>query len=157
ARMAHTNGHGRPLRIAQVSPLYESVPPRLYGGTERVVAYLTDELVALGHDVTVFASGDSDTSAPLVAGAPRALRNSGCCDTLAPHLAMIEEVYRRAPEHDILHFHLDYLHYPASRRERRPHVSTLHGRLDLPELAGIYRHYAEMPVVSISNAQRAPL
>jgi glycosyltransferase involved in cell wall biosynthesis len=146
------------LRIAQVAPLYESVPPKLYGGTERIVAYLTEELVRQGHEVTLFASGDSRTSARLVAPCARALRlDPHRRDPLAQHLVMIEEVFRRADELDFIHFHVDYLHFPASKRHRIPHVTTLHGRLDLPELVPLYRTFQEMPVVSISKAQREPL
>src|SRR5262245_38064019 len=146
------------LRIAQVAPLYESVPPKMYGGTERVVAYLTEELVRLGHEVTLFASGDSQTSARLIAPCSRALRlDPDHRDALAQHLVMIEEVYRRADEFDLIHFHVDFLHFPASSRHRFPHVTTLQGRLDLPDLALLYETYPEMPVVSISNAQRKPL
>jgi glycosyltransferase involved in cell wall biosynthesis len=151
-----SNGH-RLLRIAQVAPLHESVPPQLYGGTERIVAYLTDELVRAGHDVTLFASGDSHTRARLAAGCPRALRLADCSDALALHLAMIEQVAQRAREFDFIHFHVDYLHFPISRREGYPHVTTLHGRLDLPELAQVFSRFADMPVVSISDAQREPL
>ena len=146
------------LRIAQVAPLYESVPPKLYGGTERIVAYLTDELVRQGHDVTLFASGDSHTSARLVASCEQALRlDPNPRDAFAQHLVMIEEVYRRADDFDIIHFHVDYHHFPATSRQRAPHVSTLHGRLDLPDLVPLYQAFPEMPVVSISNAQRKPL
>jgi len=151
-----TNGH-RALRIAQVAPLYESVPPRLYGGTERIVSYLTEGLIEAGHDVTLFASGDSCTAARLVACCGRALRLAGCAEALAWHLAMIEEVACRAHEFDLVHFHIDYLHFPISKRERYRHVTTLHGRLDLPELVPIFEQSAEMPVVSISDAQRRPL
>src|SRR5215475_133584 len=151
-----TNGHGR-LRIAQVAPLYESVPPRLYGGTERIVSYLTEELVAEGHDVTLFASGDSLTSARLVAGCARALRLANGADALAPHLAMVEQVARRARDFDVVHFHIDYLHFPVSSRERYHHVTTLHGRLDLPDIVPVFARFADLPVVSISDAQRAPL
>jgi glycosyltransferase involved in cell wall biosynthesis len=150
------NGHGR-LRIAQVAPLHESVPPRLYGGTERIVSYLTEELVAAGHDVTLFASGDSRTSARLVAGCPRALRLANCADALAPHLAMIEHVARHARDFDVVHFHIDYLHFPVSSRERYRHVTTLHGRLDLPDIVPVFARFADLPMVSISEAQRAPL
>jgi glycosyltransferase involved in cell wall biosynthesis len=150
------NGHGR-LRIAQVAPLQESVPPRLYGGTERVVSYLTEELVSAGHDVTLFASGDSETSARLIAGCPRALRLARCSDTLALHLAMVEQVARRAREFDLVHWHIDYLHFPASRRESYHHVTTLHGRLDLADILPVFARFADLPVVSISDAQRAPL
>ncbi|MCW5803905.1 MAG: glycosyltransferase family 4 protein [Deltaproteobacteria bacterium] len=145
------------MRIAQVAPLHESVPPQRYGGTERVVANLTEELVGMGHDVTVFASGDSTTSARIVPGCAVALRHAGCADAVAPHVAMIEDVYRRAHDFDVLHFHVDYLHFPASRREGRVHVSTMHGRLDLPELAPVYGAFDDLPLVSISDAQRAPL
>jgi glycosyltransferase involved in cell wall biosynthesis len=151
-----TNGHGR-LRIAQVAPLHESVPPRLYGGTERIVSYLTEELVAAGHDVTLFASGDSRTSARLIAGCVRALRLARCTDTLALHLAMVEQVARRARDFDLVHFHIDYLHFPVSSRERYRHVTTLHGRLDLPDIAPVFARFAELPVVSISDVQRVPL
>ena len=123
------------LRIAQVSPLYESVPPKLYGGTERVVSYLTEELVELGHDVTLFASGDSTTKARLVACCPKALRlNPDCIDQLAHHYVMLEEIFARAEEFDIIHFHIDYLHFPISRVSGIPQLTTLHGRLDLTDL-----------------------
>jgi glycosyltransferase involved in cell wall biosynthesis len=146
------------LRIAQVAPLYESVPPRFYGGTERVVSYLTEELVRQGHDVTLFASGDSVTRAKLVAPCPRALRlDKECVDELAPHVLMLEQVLRDPDRFDIIHFHCDYLHFPLSRRQSCPHVTTLHGRMDLPELPALYREFAEVPLVSISDAQRTPL
>jgi glycosyltransferase involved in cell wall biosynthesis len=146
------------MRIAQVAPLIESVPPRLYGGTERVVSNLVEELVRQGHDVTLFASGDSRTSARLVAGCPTALRLSGCCqDFLAPHVYMVEEVLKRADDFDVVHFHIAQLHFPAVRRASVAHVTTLHGRLDLPELGPLYREFNDVPCVSISDAQRAPL
>jgi glycosyltransferase involved in cell wall biosynthesis len=145
------------MRIAQVAPLYESVPPVLYGGTERVVSYLTEELVRQGHHVTLFASGDSVTSATLVAPCPRSLRLNDVPDQLLPHVMMVDQVYERADEFDIIHFHIDYLHYPTSRRADRPHVTTLHGRLDLPQLADLYREFDRLPLVSISDAQRQPL
>lgn len=146
------------MRIAQVAPLYESVPPRGYGGTERVVAFLTEELVRQGHEVTLFASGDSQTSARLVSTSPLALRlDPGCHDPLARHLVHLEAVFEAIDRFDFVHFHVDYLHYPLSRRSRRPHVTTLHGRLDLPDLVPLYRAFHDMPVVSISGAQRAPL
>lgn len=145
------------MKIAQVSPLYESVPPKLYGGTERVVSWLTEELVRQGHEVTLFASGDSNTSAKLVSCAPEALRLAGCREPLAHHLLMLEEVARRLDEFDIVHYHVDYLHFPLSRRSRVPQLTTLHGRLDSPELAPLFREYREMPLVSISNDQRRPL
>jgi glycosyltransferase involved in cell wall biosynthesis len=146
------------MRIAQVAPLYESVPPKLYGGTERVVSWLTEELVALGHDVTLFASGDSLTTARLVAACPQALRlNPHCVDQLAHHVHLLEQVLRDRDEFDLIHFHIDYLHFPVSRNERLSHISTLHGRLDIPDLVPLYNEFSEMPVVSISDAQRAPL
>ena len=146
------------MRIAQVAPLYESVPPQNYGGTERVASYLTEELVRQGHDVTLFASGDSVTKARLIAPCPRSLRtDASCVDQLAHHIVMLDEVYRRADDFDVIHFHIDYLHFPLSRRHRRPHVTTLHGRLDLPELPAVYRQFPRQPVISISNAQRKPL
>ncbi|MGH9773221.1 MAG: glycosyltransferase family 4 protein [Candidatus Acidiferrales bacterium] len=146
------------MRIAQVAPLYESIPPKLYGGTERVVSYLTEELVRLGHDVTLFASGDSNTRAHLVPCCPSALRlNNECIDPLAHHILMLDRVFREAEDFDILHFHCDYMHFPMSRSRKIPNVTTLHGRLDLPDLTPLYREFTEMPVVSISNAQRSPL
>jgi glycosyltransferase involved in cell wall biosynthesis len=146
------------MRIAQVSPLYESVPPKYYGGTERVVSYLTEELVAQGHDVTLFASGDSVTKARLVAPCRRSLRlDKNCIDQLSHHLLMLEMVAQRAREFDIIHYHVDYLHFPLSRRLGRPQVTTLHGRLDIPDLVPLYREFRDMPVISISNAQREPL
>jgi glycosyltransferase involved in cell wall biosynthesis len=145
------------LRIAQVAPLSESVPPKLYGGTERVVSTLTEELVRQGHDVTLFASGDSRTSATLVAPVPRALRLSKCVDPLALHLLLVEQVAQRADEFDIIHFHTAPLHFSIARRLTVPHVTTLHGRLDLPELASLYNEFNDIPFVSVSDAQRAPL
>jgi glycosyltransferase involved in cell wall biosynthesis len=145
------------MRIAQVSPLHESVPPRGYGGTERVVSYLTEELVRQGHAVTLFASGDSRTSAELVPICPRALRLGGGGDPLAHLVVMLERVARRAHEFDIVHWHVDYLHFPLSRRLGVPQLTTMHGRLDLPELQCIFDEFRDMPVVSISQAQRAPL
>jgi glycosyltransferase involved in cell wall biosynthesis len=146
------------MRIAQVSPLHESVPPKLYGGTERVVSFLTEALVDLGHEVTLFASGDSVTRARLVSCAPRALRlDEGCHDPLAHHLVMLEEVFTRAAEFDIIHFHLDYLSFPEARHCRVPHVATMHNRMDVADLQPLFREFADVPVVSISDAQRAPL
>jgi glycosyltransferase involved in cell wall biosynthesis len=145
------------MRIAQVAPLYESVPPKCYGGTERIVSYLTEELVRQGHDVTLFASGDSVTKARLVAACDRSTRlNPACIDQLVHHILMLEHVYQRAHEFDMVHFHIDYLHFPLSRRCPTPHVTTLHGRLDLPDLIPLYREFPDMPLVSISNAQRIP-
>jgi glycosyltransferase involved in cell wall biosynthesis len=146
------------MRIAQVAPLYESVPPKLYGGTERIVSYLTEELVAEGHDVTLFASGDSVTGARLVPCAAQSLRlDRKCVDKSAHHILMLEEVFKRSDEFDIVHFHIDYLHFPLSRRGTIPHVTTLHGRLDIADLVPLYGEFKEMPVVSISDAQRDPL
>jgi len=146
------------MKIAQVAPLFESVPPKLYGGTELVVSSLTEELVRLGHEVTLFASGDSVTSAQLVPGCKESLRlSTDCRDHLAFHLALLEEVFSQRSEFDIIHFHTDYLHFPISQREQAVQVTTLHGRLDIPELSLIYRRFAEMPVISISDAQRRPL
>jgi glycosyltransferase involved in cell wall biosynthesis len=146
------------MRIAQVAPLYESVPPKLYGGTERVVSYLTEELVASGHQVTLFASGDSRTRAALVPACPRSLRlDPACRDPLAHHFVMLEMLHRRITQFDLVHFHIDYLHFPLSRAYGLRQVTTLHGRLDLADLRPLYRHYADMPVVSISAAQREPL
>jgi glycosyltransferase involved in cell wall biosynthesis len=146
------------MRIAQVAPLYESVPPKLYGGTERVVSYVTEQLVRMGHDVTLFASGDSKTSARLVACCSSALRlNKECIDPLAHHILMLDRVFREAEEFDVIHFHCDYLHFPLSRRRKALNITTLHGRLDLPDLAPLYREFTDMRVVSISNAQRTPL
>ncbi len=146
------------MRIAQVAPLYESVPPKYYGGTERVVSYLTEELVRQGQDVTLFASGDSVTKANLVAVCRRSLRlDKHCVDQLAHHILMLEKVISRSDEFDIVHYHVDYLHFPYSRRQRSAHVTTLHGRLDIPDLVPLYKEFREIPVVSISNAQRSPL
>jgi glycosyltransferase involved in cell wall biosynthesis len=146
------------MRIAQVSPLYESVPPQSYGGTERVVSYLTEELVRQGHDVTLFASGDSVTRARLVPGTERSLRlSSSCIDQLAHHILMLESVAQQADDFDVIHYHIDYLHFPLSRRIEARQLTTLHGRLDIPDLVPMYREFPEMPVVSISQAQRKPL
>jgi glycosyltransferase involved in cell wall biosynthesis len=145
------------MKIAQISPLFERVPPRKYGGTERVVSWLTEELVAQGHQVTLFASGDSITSANLVAGYPHSLREQGSRETLAPHILMLEEVFSRAHEFDVLHFHIDVLQYPLSRRQQTPHLTTLHGRLDFPELYSLYRKFRQIPVAAISDSQRKQL
>jgi glycosyltransferase involved in cell wall biosynthesis len=147
------------MKIAQVAPLYESVPPRLYGGTERVVSYLTDELVRQKHDVTLFASADSVTNANLRPLCDRALRLDGknMIDPLAHHIRMIEIVAQEAAKFDIVHFHIDYLHFPVTRRQKLSAVTTLHGRLDIPELAPLYQEFWDMNLVSISNAQRLPL
>ncbi len=146
------------MKIAQVAPLAESVPPRYYGGTERVVAYLVEELVALGHDVTLFASGDSRTSARLRPVVAQALRLSNdCVDPLAHSILMLEQVFACRHEFDVIHFHVDYLHFPLSRRIPVAQLTTLHGRLDIPDLPPIFREFREMPVVSISHSQRQPL
>jgi glycosyltransferase involved in cell wall biosynthesis len=146
------------MKIAQVAPLTEAVPPKLYGGTERVVAYLTDALVELGHEVTLFASGDSVTKAELEAIWPRALRlDPSVKDFNAPVFMELEMVARRAHEFDVIHAHLDYFGYPLLRRLDVASVTTLHGRLDLPELQPLYGLYGDMPVVSISDSQRMPL
>ena len=146
------------MKIAQVSPLMEAVPPKLYGGTERIVAYLCDELVGLGHDVTLFASGDSSTRAKLHAVWPRALRlDENIRDYLAPHMLMLEQLARRSDEFDVVHLHVDYLGYGLLRRLDLPYVTTLHGRLDLPELQPIYDLFTDAPVISISDSQREPL
>jgi glycosyltransferase involved in cell wall biosynthesis len=146
------------VRIAQVAPLYESVPPALYGGTERVVSYLTEELVRQGHEVTLFASGDSVTDARLISPCARSLRLNNARDTILPHMIMLDHVYELADEFDIIHFHVDYLHFPSTRRCRGlSHVTTVHGRLDLPQLPELYRRFSDIPLVSISNSQRRPL
>lgn len=146
------------MKIAQVAPLHESVPPRLYGGTERVVYNLTEELVALGHDVTLYASGDSATSARLIPHSECALRlDPTCRDPLARHMTMLETVYRDHLHYDLIHSHVDYLPFSFARRCTTPFVTTLHGRLDLPDLVPLYDEYSELPVVSISDAQRRPL
>jgi glycosyltransferase involved in cell wall biosynthesis len=146
------------MRIAQVAPLCERVPPKLYGGTERVVAFLTDELVRQGHDVTLFASGDSVTQATLVPICPRAQRlDGGRLDSVAEHVLMIERVAQQAAHFDLVHFHISHIHFPVLRRLAVPHVTTLHGRLDLPELVSLFREFSDVPVVSISDAQREPL
>jgi glycosyltransferase involved in cell wall biosynthesis len=146
------------MKIAQVAPLVEAVPPKLYGGTERVVAYLTNALIELGHEVTLFASGDSATKAKLVPIWPRALRfDPSVKDPFAPVFMELETVARRAHEFDVIHAHLDYFGYPLLKRLGVPSVTTLHGRLDLPELPPLYALYGDVPVVSVSDAQRAPL
>lgn len=146
------------MRIAQVAPLIESVPPCLYGGTERVVSYLTEELVRQGHEVTLFASGDSVTRARLVPCVPTALRFEPRCNSPLPHyMLMFELLRRRRRDFDIMHFHVDYLHYPLMREMRIVHLSTLHGRQDLWDLGPLFAEYCEVPLVSISNSQRSPI
>ena len=145
------------MRIAQVAPLVESVPPKHYGGTERIVAYLTEELVRLGHKVTLFASGDSVTRAELVPVWQRSFRqNKGAKDYLSREVLLMDHVMQRADEFDVIHFHTGCLHYLISRHLTVPHVTTLHGRLDTPESLRLYERFREMPLISISNAQRAP-
>src|SRR5260370_29878013 len=146
------------MRVAQIAPLMEAVPPKLYGGTERIVAYLTDELVAMGHEVSLFASGDSATTARLEAAYPQALRlDPTIRDHVAPLIAMLETVAQRAHEFDVIHLHCDYLAYPVLARTGVPFLATLHGRLDLLELKLVYKAFADVPVVSISDSQREPL
>ena len=145
------------MKIAQIAPLVESVPPPLYGGTERVVSWLTEELVAMGHKVTLFASGDSRTAAELEAVVPRGLRLSGIQNSIPYNMIMLDRVAARAHEFDILHFHIDFFHYPLFRRMAHKTLTTLHGRQDLPELPDIYRAFPHMPLVSISAHQRKPV
>jgi glycosyltransferase involved in cell wall biosynthesis len=145
------------MKIAQVAPLMESVPPRLYGGTERIVSYLTEELVAQGHDVTLFASGDSLTGAHLLPCTVKALRLSDVKDPIPYHLIMLDEVRRLAPAFDVLHFHVDMLHYPVIRDFAWRTVTTMHGRLDLPDMHPLYSAFSEAPLVSISDNQRKPM
>ena len=145
------------MRIAQVAPLFERIPPVAYGGTERVVAYLTDALVELGHDVTLFASGDSQTRARLVAASERSLRlDAGCRDQMAPQVLQLELLSKCAHQFDVIHFHTGFLHLPLARHLRAPSVTTMHGRLDLPELVPLMGEFADVPLVSISNDQRRP-
>jgi glycosyltransferase involved in cell wall biosynthesis len=146
------------MRIAQIAPLTEAIPPKLYGGTERVISWLTEELVALGHDVTLFASGDSQTGARLDSVWPRALRLDGAVrDANALHLSMLERVRRQAQDFDVLHFHLDYYPFSLFMRQATPFVTTLHGRLDLPEHQQLFGTFSAAPIVSISDAQRQPV
>jgi glycosyltransferase involved in cell wall biosynthesis len=147
-----------PMRIAQVAPLFERVPPPLYGGTERVVSYLTEELVRMGHEVTLFASGDSETSARLVPGCPRALwRDPDVRETLPHHVHLMELVFRDVSRFDVIHFHTDYLHFPLVRRHRCPSVTTLHGMVHPHDLAALFSEYRDVPLVSISDNQRRPI
>lgn len=153
-----TKGKEPALRIAQIAPLFESVPPRLYGGTERVVSNLTEQLVSLGHDVTLFASGDSLTAARLVSPCSTALRlNEKCVDPMPYHAILLDQVARRAEQFDVLHFHTDYYHFPLAGNLELPSITTLHGRLDIPDLQPLYRYFPDVPLVSISHAQRLPL
>lgn len=146
------------MRIAQIAPLIESVPPRLYGGTERIVSYLTEELVGLGHDVTLFASGDSITAANLVPCVPKALRlDTSVLDPIPYYMLMLDRVRQRVDDFDVLHFHIDQFHFPLFRSIAGRTVTTLHGRQDLPDLLALYMGFGDMPLVSISNAQRLPV
>jgi glycosyltransferase involved in cell wall biosynthesis len=146
------------MKIAQVAPLMESVPPRLYGGTERIVSYLTDELVRLGHEVTLFASGDSVTAANLVSCASMALRlDSNVRDPIPYYMLMLDRVRELAEEFDILHFHIDQFHFPLFRQMADRTVTTLHGRQDIPDLKQLYLGFSDMPLVSISSDQRRPI
>jgi glycosyltransferase involved in cell wall biosynthesis len=150
--------HAASMRIAQVAPLFEAVPPRTYGGTERVVSYLTEALVDQGHEVTLFASADSVTSATLVPMAERSVRaEPGSLDWVMRHLMMIDRVFEQAAAFDVIHFHIDFLHYPLARHCATPCVTTLHGRLDLPGLRPLHEQFGTHPLVSISHAQRRPL
>jgi glycosyltransferase involved in cell wall biosynthesis len=146
------------MRIAQVSPLFESVPPKAYGGTERVVSYLTEELVERGHEVTLFASGDSKTRARLISSCPVSLRlSNNCKNELMNHVVQLQMVQDRLQEFDVIHYHTDYFHYPLSKLNRSVHLTTLHGRLDIPDLQHLYNTFQKIPLVSISDSQRKPL
>lgn len=147
------------MRIAQIAPLVESVPPQYYGGTERVVHYLTEELVRTGHDVTLYASGDSRTSARLRSTCESALRlgRKELADPLSHHMLLAEVVAQEASEYDILHFHIDYIPFSLIRQNKLPAVTTLHGRQDVPDLFPLYREFDDMRLISISDAQRAPM
>lgn len=148
-----------PMKIAQIAPLYEAVPPKLYGGTERIVAHLTDALVELGHQVTLFAGADARTHATLVPVREQAIRLDPhpLKSDLAAHLSMLHEVRRRADEFDVLHFHVDLLHFPFFEDIAGRTVTTLHGRLDLTDLPAAYWRWPQFPLISISNSQRKPL
>lgn len=146
------------MRIAQVSPLFESVPPKTYGGTERVISYLTEELVTKGHEVTLFASGDSVTQARLISAVEKSFRQDSAKQSwLAYHTVQLDLVAQHAHEFDIIHYHTDYFHLPYAKVCPTPHVTTLHGRLDLPELTPLFRHFSDVPLVSVSDNQRTPI
>ena len=145
------------MRIAQVAPLAEAIPPKLYGGTERVVSWLVEELVQQGHDVTLFASADSKTNANLIPVVPKALRLAGIRDHTASTLVMLDEVRRRANDFDVIHFHIDLLQFPLFKDLFHKCITTLHGRLDLPDFEPVYRAFSGMPLVSISDDQRRPM
>jgi glycosyltransferase involved in cell wall biosynthesis len=146
------------MKIAQVAPVFERVPPTGYGGTERVISYLTEELVRQGHDVTLFASGDSITAAALHSAAPHSIRAGNDNHSWLAYLTMqLDMVAELESSFDVIHFHTDYTHFPLARRLRTPHLTTLHGRLDLPELVPLLRHFSDCPLISISESQRSPL
>jgi glycosyltransferase involved in cell wall biosynthesis len=146
------------MRIAQVAPLYESVPPALYGGTERIVSYLTEELVNLGHDVTLFASADSQTRAKLVSPCPCALWHDHSCHETLPHqIHQMEQIFEDVSRFDIIHFHCDYLHFPFLRRHHCPSVTTLHGQVNPSDVNVLFAEYSELPLVSVSQSQRRPI
>lgn len=146
------------MKIAQIAPLYESVPPKLYGGTERVASFLTEELVRRGHNVTLFASGDSVTSAELVSGSPSAFRlDPSLGNTMPYHLTMLDQVMQRAGEFDILHFHTDLLHFPLIRPFQDRTLTTLHGRIDYRDLEWFFSHFSDIPLAAISDDQRRPM
>jgi glycosyltransferase involved in cell wall biosynthesis len=146
------------MKIAQVSPVFERVPPKAYGGTERVISYLTEELVRQGHEVTLFATGDSITNARLVPAVDKSKRlDPRQQEWLMYHTIMMDQIAAMANEFDVIHFHTDYLHFPIARNLPVPHITSLHGRLDVPELVPLYRHFSNVPLVSISDSQRAPL
>ncbi|MGA3302356.1 MAG: glycosyltransferase, partial [Methylovirgula sp.] len=145
------------MRIAQIAPLAETVPPKLYGGTERVVSWLTEELVSQGHDVTLFAAGGSKTAAKLVTGSDAGLRLQGVHDHTATNLVMLDNVRQCADQFDIIHCHIDVLQFPLFQDFGHKLVTTLHGRLDLPDFWPVYRAYRHMPLISISNMQREPM
>ena len=145
------------MQIAQIAPLAEAVPPKLYGGTERVVSWLTEELVELGHDVSLFASGDSETAARLVPGAPHGLRLLGIRDHTASNIVLLDHVFKRADEFDIIHCHIDILQYPMFQNLGHKMVTTLHGRLDMPDFHPVFKAFPHMPLISISDKQRIPM
>lgn len=146
------------MKIAQVSPLYESVPPKRYGGTERIISFLTEELVRQGHEVTLFASNDSQTSARLIPCCERALRlDKGCLDQMAPHVLQLEQVQQRLSEFDVVHYHVDHIHFPLAKRTNVAHITTSHGRMNLPEYEALFSEFKDIPMVSISDSQRRPL
>lgn len=141
-----------------MAPLYESIPPKMYGGTERIVHYITEELVGMGHEVTLFASGDSKTSATLIPACVKSLRlDPECLDPFVHHIIQLQMVQERISEFDIIHYHTDYFHFPLSLMNHSTHLTTLHGRLDLPDLQALYQVFSTIPLISISNNQRKPI